>query len=44
MNPAEYETVTRLVTKFGFQNMPSRAIPRNAIYEMLAELSDKQAA
>lgn len=44
INPAEYETVTRLVTKFGFQNMPSRAIPRNAIYEMLAELNYKQAA
>ena len=44
MNPAEYETVTRLVTKFGFQNMPSRAIPRNAIYEMLAEMNGEQAA
>ena len=44
MNPAEYETVTRLITKFGFQNMPSRAIPRNAIYEILSEFKEKQAA
>ena len=43
MNPAEYETVTRLITKFGFQNMPSRAIPRNAIYEILSEFKEKQA-
>lgn len=44
MNPAEYETVTRLITKFGFQNLPSRAIPRNAIYEILSEFKEKQAA
>lgn len=44
INPAEYETVTRLITKFGFQNMPSRAIPRNAIYEILSEFKEKQAA
>lgn len=40
INPAEYETVTRIITKYGFQNLSSVAIPHNAIYEILAEFKD----
>lgn len=40
MDPAEYETITTIIKKFGFQNLSARAIPINAIYEMLAEFKE----
>lgn len=44
INPQEYETITRIITKYGFQKLSTVAIPRNAIYEILSEFKEKQAA
>lgn len=37
IDPAEYETITRIIKRYGFQNLSTKAIPRNAIYEILAQ-------